>query len=139
MTKLYYTDPLTKLYYTDPLAAAYMAKRFGVKFANNNSAKPARMDIITTFSSMDNHLITIVDCCGIEVELNDNEKIYIHPDSLHIFEPKEGDKDEDGRVYDSKIEGWACLLDGAEEVAELVNCKTARRDNKPFHWPESEQ
>jgi len=128
---------MVKLYYTDPLAAAYMAREFGVKFANNNSDSPARMDIITTFSSMDNHVSTIVDCCGIEVDLSDNEEIYIHPDSLHIFEPMDGDIGLDTHRIANHFEDGDWTQLGYRGLPNHP-VKIIRRNNKPFHWPEEE-
>lgn len=63
---------MTKLYYTDPLKAAWMAREFGVKFEQDN------------FSQGRDWL------CGSTLYHGD-APYFIHPDSLSIFEPMEGD------------------------------------------------
>lgn len=61
-----------KPYFTDALAAAWMAKYFGVKFLGNNP-------------------LVGNDWAKNKVLYYEAEKYYIHPDSLPIFEPQEGD------------------------------------------------
>jgi len=63
-----------RLYYDCPISAAYMAKNFNVDFTNQtNSYRYWYADLVEN--------------------INDEreEKLYIHPDSLSIFEPQEGD------------------------------------------------
>lgn len=70
---------MTRLYYDDPLAAAYMAREFGVRLGY----------------PQDNKDYPFVEICDTRYEylmLSDAKgKYYIHPDSLAVFEPKEGD------------------------------------------------
>jgi len=80
-----------KLYYDDPLIAAYMSKEFGVKFANNNTDKPLNMYLHVQHDTMDSYTTTSANCMGIHADWYDGEEIYIHPDSIGIFEPQVGD------------------------------------------------
>lgn len=137
-----------KLYYTDPLAAAYMAREFGVRFHDENNAVEYG-DNYKLYGLLD--FIEPVYWPGDEppVEIEKYtaayERYYVHPDSYHIFDPQEGDRDEDGYTYDSKIEAWVSLPHFDENYGELVTMKgpkeskTARRNNEPFFWPESEE
>ena len=104
-----------KLYYTDPLAAAYMSREFGIKIYANQKCT-----------------------CSYEQPRDiagDVPNFYIHPDDCHIFEPQVGDKDEDGFRFENgawvriEMNGYIIIIDADES-------DTARRNNKPFFWPE---
>lgn len=56
---------------------------------------------------------------------------FIHPESLSIFQPQEGDKDKNGAVYNGK--DWFIKPNNYVFSKEL---KTAFRNNQPFFMPE---
>ena len=70
----------TTSYYDCLIKALYMNKEFGVKF-------------YTAFKSdfLDKELGFCADIRGIYNVLSSDNKIYVEPESEHIFEPKEGD------------------------------------------------
>ena len=67
-----------KYYYTDVLAAAWMAKHFGMKLQKGVFGYG---EGVTTY-------LTLLDAAGNEAW---KYRYYIHPDSLPLLEPKEGD------------------------------------------------
>lgn len=75
-------------------------------------------------------------------------RFYIHPDSLHLLEPKVGDL-VIGTDYSGKVTSLDRLGIGIA-VPERLNGKfhyvigtdrvrVLQRDGKPFHWPEVEE
>lgn len=128
---------MTKLYYDCAIQAAYMAKEFGVRLCNKHG-----------------ETINLV-----LVHMDDNERINIHPDSLHIFKPQVGDLIElDGWAhYAVSLEAYAgmgklygkrahfieleCIADftSPEETDWwFEEGKILSRNNKSFIWPLSE-
>lgn len=83
-----------KPHYKCPIIAAYMAKYFGVRF----------IDIETGLESY-----------------YEGELLYIHPESLPIFEPKDGD-------------GYIANITSISDTP--IKQQTAFRNNKPFFWYE---
>lgn len=76
-------------------------------------------------------------------QLIEKKEGFVVGESSHfIFEPRDGDRDEDGYTYNNKLEAWVSMPCDDENLGELVKMKlpeeskTARRDNKPFFWPE---
>lgn len=112
---------MSKMYYTDPLKAAWMAREFGVKL-------------------QDVHGKTISELDSIQRYCNYGFTLYIHPDSYSIFEPVEGDKDEDGWIFDwdtddnGRVAWWSR---GTEYVLPTYK-QIARRNNTAFFMPEVE-
>ncbi len=91
-----------RYYYTDPLKASFMAREFGVDFE-----------------------------CGVWRNFDDwpKGKIYVHPDSLHIFEHQEFD----GTATDSWIGVYrknSRFIGGESPIIY--------RNNKHFFMPEVE-
>ena len=74
-----------KYYYDCPIKALYMMKEFGVKFYTAGF-KDVESDFLD--KELGFHL-NIRDIYG--KLANDNTKIYVAPESEHIFEPKTGD------------------------------------------------
>ena len=113
------------MYYDDPLAAAIMMRDFGVTYN-----EVAQFDnLIAAFSDDGSYF--------------GPNKLYIHPDSYDIFKPIDGDRDEDGYTYDSKIEAWVSLPWDDKDYGECFKMKSpeeskiAKRNNKPFFHPKS--
>tara|TARA_R110000868_G_scaffold340182_1_gene600839 strand:+ start:676 stop:1056 length:381 start_codon:yes stop_codon:yes gene_type:complete len=88
-----------KYYYDCPIQALYMKEEFGVEFSEahdiNGTNKFFQIDKIQLCDFING---------GIE-DFEEIGKIYVAPESEHIFEPKEGDLG----IYESKL--WR-LLDG---------------------------
>lgn len=110
---------MSKLYYTNPIVAAYMAEEFGARFINRENQELSIGEIQR-------------DC---HPKMSENDIYYIHPDSLDIFEPKEGDicqHPENNNCYS---------IEGRENIswAKSVSMKIIQRDNKPFFMPEIEE
>ncbi len=137
---------MSKLYYTDLLAAAYMVREFGVRFVPNirGYSSPASVDL--TIRGEDNQSISWLMVDGeldgwnnkIGEAIKPNEKIYIHPDSYHIFEPQVGDegKDSAGRLCRFIPNKWICWSRSGEPVYPM---RIIQRNNKPFFMPEGEE
>jgi hypothetical protein len=131
---------MTRLYYTCPIKALYMMKEFGVKtymeakiIASCNlttgEITKGGVDIFSFEEYFD-------DILGNDLEaLNNNDiKIYVATESEHIFEPKEGDKDENGLFFDGRH--WT---DGFSYAISLEQSKTSFRFGKQFFMPEVEK
>lgn len=109
-----------KLYYADPLAAAYMANEFGVKYQSE-----IKMDWLSAQSYTSRGNFSRI-----------NKEYYIHPDSLDIFQPKEGDRNIDGLIYTN---GQWIGLGYASSAYIYENRDIDKRDNKPFFTPIEEE
>lgn len=141
---------MLKLYYTDHLKAAWMAREFGVFILTGSQhcqhfEHTPRTDGSCGYDRkcvnwVDEHTkdeILILD------DLSDKDKLYIHPDSYHIFEPQVGD------VYIATYKADAGNGDFIEEeIIEKLpfekrlkwsyDIKILQRDNKAFFEPETE-
>jgi hypothetical protein len=109
------------LYYTDPLKAAWMAREFEVEFSSHS---------YTDAMSYEGRLAF----------LDDGRPVEIAPDSLHIFEPMEGDVavDSNGYLCNWRYGHWRienALADekGYEPIAPF---KIIQRNGKDFFVPE---
>ena len=127
-----------KLYYTDPLASAYMAREFGVKFINydNGDREYGFDDIIDSpIGLYDN-----VDAMVVYPHPRDHYKLYIHPDSYHIFESMAGDVFRTTRADAISVEFIMSDIRAIEfkNFIKTQGAKIIQRDNKPFFWPEEE-
>ncbi len=124
---------MTKLFYSDPLAAAYMTREHGVKVvvADNEDVVQSVSDIAFdyAFESLVEH---------------DEELLYVHPDSEHIFEPQEGDIILHGDwhlevmdVTDDNYSVYLCIdpveLEETDKYVSII-----QRNSKPFFMPEVE-
>lgn len=127
---------MTRYYYTDPLAAAWMARHFGMRYES-----PVR----TSSNPQWDNAMFYVNRNGNW----HNVEYYIHPDSLHLLEPKEGDLLECNNT--NKLLYGICLA--FDKLAESVcvesdsghwsigdsRVKIIQRNNIPFMWPEKEE
>jgi hypothetical protein len=104
-----------RYYYTDAIVALYMMK-FGVKYDFENKEGLIRI-IKTPEIRRDNFM----------------RKIYVAKESEHIFEPKTGDRDENGLFFDGK--DWT---NGFSYAISSEQSKTSFRFGKQFFMPEVE-
>lgn len=113
-----------RYYYTDLIHVAYMAKKFGMGFSNIHSG--AYFDCPL---HRDDRLVD-----------DNDDKYYIHPDSLHILEPREGDLISINGGLSANIVTHAEFLDEIKlmEPQFAAPLKIIQRNNQPFFWPESE-
>lgn len=111
-----------KLYYDDPLAATWMAREFGVEYTRDHKhthlLNPPK--IYADASFLGKIYLTVKGACG--------EKATIHPDSLHIFEPQEGDAM-------LRPSGEPFISTGRRVIAAIHGNVIIQRNGKPFFWP----
>ena len=79
-----------KYYYDCPIQALYMNKEFGVQFyiSYKNDFSDKKLSFHVDIKNLYNVLIQLL---GIYNQKLSGYKIYVTPESEHIFEPKEGD------------------------------------------------
>ena len=128
------------LYYNNVLKAAWMSKEFGVGFTD--SAKP--FDVYVSRYGL-GHPRSYDELSGF------GGKIYIHSDSLHIFEPQGGDLVQFQwselmyltLAWVHELEGGFCRVvcgpEGPDDI--MINageCEIIQRNGKMFFMPERE-
>jgi hypothetical protein len=103
-----------KYYYTDAIVALYMMKEFGVGIYKENQ-------------DVSNWNLADLLCI-------DFGRIYVTPESEHIFEPKKGDL----AHYD--LNGGSGVYQFTNKPIRwaegVTNIQIIRRDNKQFFYPE---
>lgn len=137
---------MAKYFYTDPLAAAWMAKHFGMRFTSENRTTLAWDKEFSCFY--------LPDDSRAEQEFNGNH--YIHPDSVHLLEPKVGDLFIGHRDALYRADETLYPKQGGEWEPgvcwRIVDChsryfpsawgderKIIQRNGIPFMWPEKEE
>lgn len=101
-----------------------MAKHFGMRVIWNDWTGSATGDLPLEFDDLVS-----------EIQNGFIRQFYVHPDSLHLLEPRDGD-------FFTKhwSKGMPSLFtyhtDGGAGFDE--RCRIIQRDGKPFYWPESE-
>lgn len=124
MTRATDTNTGTRYFYTDPLAAAWMASNYGMAFEN------ARLTLIQGGPGNSNY-----SDISWSLRIYDNCFPIIHPDSLHLLEPKVGD------LVEEALDGKVCnghSFDYFSDPHRIIE-RIIQRDGKPFFWPESEE
>lgn len=118
-----------RYFYTDPLAAAWMAKHHGIKIEPISDI-PSIKDFMWRGT-------------GNFIGIWEEDKYYIHPDSLHLLEPREGDLWA-GMGEDAHYCVW--YMDSAETAARFkINTELRarmvpyQRNGIVFMWPEVEK
>jgi len=81
---------MKKKYYNCPIQALYMNKEFGVQFyiSYKNDFSDKKLSFHVDIENIYNVLIQLL---GIYNQKLSGYKIYVAPESEHIFEPKKGD------------------------------------------------
>ena len=128
---------MVKLYYDCPIEAAYMAKNFGVKFVLNKDNNPNNFnDYQNAVQRATNELLSKSHNLPIEKSYL---YFYIHPDSLYIFEPIEGDLIVllNNGVGAIEFFGKNTNIKYIKELM-LRGGKIIQRNNKPFITPKNE-
>lgn len=146
---------MIKHFYTDPLAAAWMAKCFGVRLLVTQNSD-TNLDLAPY---REEKWFEIARSAGIGLQAN---RYYIHPDSLHLLEPRCADKvsysfgvgshageawDEVRGVVLSNDEGYPyvgngepyVLVDGCDAFPLTRLTNIFQRNGIAFHWPESDE
>jgi hypothetical protein len=110
---------MTRYFYTDPLKAACMAKWFGMQFTTKNG-------------TMGRCILPLLDA------MREGDAWYIHPDSLPLLKIRVGDlvrmHGEFGRV---DLVSHSLLKQFRKDPAAWRYI--VQRDDKAYHWPESEE
>lgn len=161
-----------KYYYTDPLAAAWLAKHHGMRFCESwgdvwadrdciiepksETHGMAGSDMLHKYLSISYYggILSASYANGRNGELINHrvdphwksdhlpDRLYIHPDSLHLLEPQEGDlwagRGEDAHPCVWYITDTECAekLKTNGELRQRMICY--HRNGIPFMWPESE-
>ena len=105
-----------RYFYTAPLAAAWMHRYFDMRLQVLVADNPP---VFYRWSPKQPDLAW-----------QDN-RYYLHPDSLHLLEPVDGDE---YRNSAGEVETWASRLG----LTWHPRYRIVFRDGKPFFWPESE-
>jgi hypothetical protein len=114
-----------RAFYTDPLAAAWMEKHFRMRYSVEGlpHATLTALSIRALWASLlEGEDATVPD------------RYYIHPDSLHLLEPKKGD------ICKTYIGGGMYALefyvnDDEQDTVDSI----LLRSNIAFHWREFEE
>jgi hypothetical protein len=130
---------MTRRFYKDPLEAAWMANRFGMRFQKLGYGEcPWPYGMFHDF-----HLRLMTEQADDGIYHRDGlPRFYIHPDSLHLLSPQEGDEGVDGYGLQVVFEGdsWtrrhpvAASADREAEGQVVID----KRNGIAFMWPESE-
>ena len=121
---------MKRYFYTDTLKAAIMAQEFGVQFETEHGE---RMEYHSSVMGWNSQSAPVGEQFS---------RFYVCDDSFSVFDPKDGDKDEDGYVYEERKLAWFRkdgLYDGEPVYSYRAESLTARRDNKHFFWPENKE
>ena len=137
-----------KKFYTDPLQAAYMVREFGVRFVPNvKGYNHASIDLTIRGDTNENITWLMVDgeLDGWNNRIGDalkpDEKIYIHEDSLPIFEPQNSDVgiDSASRIYTWFGGKWIAQGKSSEPVYPVdIVTRWQQRTLKRFFTPQEE-
>lgn len=120
---------MTKYFYTDTLAAAWMNAHFKMEF------EAGTWEAVHEVSDYGRESVCMYGF--------DDTKIHIHPDSLHLLDPKICD------ICNVNESGYGIII-GFDLVTQkavfangilgaLENIKIIQRNGIPFMWPESEE
>jgi len=128
-----------KYYYDCPIQALYMTREFDVKFFTKG-----HLNIESDFLEMElGYHLNIRDIYG--KLANDHTKIYVAPESEHIFEPKEGDIGICDKLLITvkfDIKDWVpskmLKKETYYEIKETLFVETVYRDGKHFFNPKEE-
>src|SRR5687768_12825195 len=124
---------MSKLYFDCPVKAAYMAKEFGVSLYLGDYAKGDydKYSARNWWHIQDDWLYRNKP----ETPMKPVDKIYVHPESLPIFEPRDYDLDSEGSYYFSDADGgyWLSSAGAYKDSDGIIF-----RDGKPFIMPKKE-
>jgi hypothetical protein len=123
-----------RYFYRDPLAAAWMHRHFGMRLETQRLSHPDQMKEVDS-EMLGSHMIAAFS-------FTFTTRFYVHPDSLSLLEPREGDEGVDGY-------GEQCTFrDGEWRIPHPVTSGADawptdpvtidKRDGLSFMWPEQE-
>jgi hypothetical protein len=115
------------MYYSDSLKAAWMSREFGVIFTDD-------LENLITFGISNGCLTWYRQ--GVEYT---DDIYFIHFDSLPVFEPKEGDNDENGAVFTKTPNYYMPQYKNgywSNDHRVYENSTIDKRENKTFFTPE---
>jgi len=122
------------LYYTDPLKAAWMLREFDVQIyimrLTHSPYKKKKALVNQSLRSICNHI----------VKGSHHAKYYIHPDSMHIFEPQNEDEGiTEGHIaifFDNGV--WCKCSQPDYQFSKSTKVFIEKRKDKVFFTPEVE-
>lgn len=117
-------SPKSRYYYDCPIKAAWMCRAFNMTFENEKGERYGTPSMVLALYAMPRP-----------------QKHLIFSDDLHLLEPQEGDKDEDGFVFAAATQTWWREYSIHAESNQPIqggkkHSTTAKRNGKPFFWPE---
>lgn len=125
---------MSRWYYTDPLAAAWMAKHFGMRFSG------AFADGFFEIEARKSPLCSMGEWFPKGDDFEYYGLYYIHPDSLHLLEPKEGDVVEVASNPSGYFSSYSSGMFDNQPYSERDEFfKIIQRNGLPFMWPEQEK
>ena len=148
---------MTCFFYTDPLAAAWMAKHFGMKFGVKHNGV-VHWNCIGQINQPFEPLQRPEDILD---PIAETVPLYVHPDSLHLLEPRGCDLIQyvicgGPVIHFGVFGGLENSGHGEKDLIKLLSstqtdigestgffalksdCKIIQRNGIPFMWPESE-
>ena len=127
-------NTVTRYFYTDPLAAAWMAKHFGMKFGIEHQGVIA-WDCI---GRIDGPWGPLTEQEHILDTISQHSVLHVHPDSLHLLEPKAGDVFRGVDASCDNVEYRIFQVGHDTGIRLEAWFRIIQRDDKPFMWPDQE-
>lgn len=146
---------MSKLYYKDSVEAIYMAKKFGVKFVDNNGND---LSVITddnkgvSFFIVNGRFFSDYNNWYSSKGDKNDGKYYVHPDSYHILGLAEVGDMVQVRTYCKSIgviseiitwDHWDSTVviknGGVTSRCDISDCKILQRQGKRLELPEKEE
>lgn len=120
---------MTRYFYTDPLEAAYMVNHYGMRLVMEKDPDGLNflgwgIGLISDCEDMEDFIGLLSEKLG--------ERFYIHPDSLHLLEPRHRD------LYLNTANSPEYWFDNCGYKWHK-RYRIIQRGGKPFFWPDQEK
>ena len=132
------TTKKKKYYYDCPIQALYMQKEFGVQFytIHKSDLSDKKLSFHVDIKNIYNVLIQLL---AIYNPMISDNKIYVAPESEHIFEPKEYDIGiYNGELWTFIARQWVLSNDYEQTESDDFIKNIVERDGKHFFNPKEE-
>jgi hypothetical protein len=131
-----------RYFYADVVKVLFMAKHFGMTF-EYSAVSDEHPDVVTVSYTIPTK-VTVRKFKN-NADLNRQERIYIHPESLPLLEPREGDigldAEGDPHIYLKERKQpprWHLYTTYDHRAYAPSAIQIIQRDGKAFFWPEKE-
>ncbi|WP_143393538.1 hypothetical protein [Fimbriiglobus ruber] len=120
---------MTRFFYRDPIAAAWMARQFGMRFRSWEQEfefRPDDLEFAVQRAMRDERL--------------KQPPIRVHPDSVGLLEPREGDLVFTGLKFEYELvwrDHKGLRIDTSQGTRYPTGLMVIQRNGKPFIWPEA--